>query len=216
MKAVVIAIGVGFGVFGCTLVASAQYGGYGGFGGYEDAHSSTLEEGVLRGSADFIRSLGLGIAAAGQGAVSFEEANRQAAENRAKWIQTYYDARRLNKEYQEAVRRMPDSDSVRRYLEAQRPKRFTWYELGVAGDLHWPAHLMSPKFASHREQIEKLFSERAYRGILSSQEQALIDELADEMIEELKEDIDDLRPRDYVKAKQFLVSLKHEARLPVS
>lgn len=210
MKTLMMTLCVGFGVFGWTLVASAQYGG-----GYIETHASTLEEGVLRGSADMFRSLGLGFSAAGQGAVAFEEANRLAIENRAKAIQTYYEARRTNKEYQDAVRRMPDADAVRRYLEAQRPKRLTWYDLGAAGDLHWPAYLMSPKFAESREQIEKLFSERTYKGILSNEQQAQVDELADAMIGELKMEIARLRPSEYVKAKQFLVSLKHEARLPV-
>lgn len=216
MKSLIMTIGVGFGVFGWALVASAQYGGYGGGGGgYVETHASTLQEGVLRGSADLARSLGLGIAAAGQGAVAFEEANRQAAENRAKWVQTYYEARRANKEYQDAVNRMPDAESVRRYLESQRPKRLTWYDLGVAGDLHWPAQLMSPKFTRHREELEKLFSERAYRGVLSSEEQARVDELTDAMMQDLRMEIGRFRPSDYVKAKQFLVSLRYEAKLPV-
>lgn len=214
MKTLMMALGVGFGLFGWTPVASAQYGGgYGG--GYVETHASTLEEGVLRGSADFIRSLGQGIAAAGQGAVAFEEANRLAIENRAKAIQAYYEARRTNKEYQDAVRRMPDAEAVRRYLEAQRPKRLTWYDLGVAGDLHWPAYLMSPKFAESREQIERLFGQRTYKGVLSNQEQAQVDELADAMMDELRMEVGRLRPSEYVKAKQFLVSLKYEARLPV-
>jgi len=123
MKRFIMALGVGFGVFGCTVVASAQYGGvYGGGGGY--GFSSTVEEGIQRGFADVIRSAGQYNLLTAQAAVNCAEAVRLDAENRFRMVQGYFEASRLNREYQQAVNRMPDPETVLRYLETLRPQRY--------------------------------------------------------------------------------------------
>ena len=214
MRAIVASL-VGIGLLGYSGAAWAQYGlWYGGPYGY-GPFSSTLEEGVQRGFADVIRSAGLGNLASAQAAVNWAQAARLDAENNYRLLQGYFEARRMNREYQHSINRMPPPEAVLRFLETLRPKRLTWNDLGVSGDLHWPAYLMAPKFNAQRAELQRLFNERAYKGVLSNTEQARVDELVRTMIMELKLDINSMRPTYYERAKQFLVSVNYEAGLPV-
>jgi hypothetical protein len=218
MRWKLLGLTIGFGIawLGLSRTAVAQYGGnMGAYGGNGGSFSSTLEEGIQRGFADVIRSAGEYNLLTGQGAVSWAEAVRLDAENRFRMVQGYFEARRLNREYQLSVNRIPDPESVLRYLETLRPKRLSWNDLGVSGDLRWPVYWMAPKFDAQRTQLERLFRERATKGVLSEAEQILVEDTVRSMILELRLEIEAMRPQRYERAKQFLVSVNYEAGLPV-
>ncbi len=216
MKALIPALAlVVIGLCAYSAIAPAQFAvGVGGWGdGY---HASTAAEGRARGMADVIRSQGQYNLTTSAAAVNMEEAARQNIENRAKWTDTYLEMRRTNKAYHDSLKKPRDPEAALRYAEAQKPKRLALGELGVSGDIHWPAYFSAEKFADQRQEIEKLFAERAQQGGLPSPQEARIEEITRAMLDEIKTEIDSMRPGDYTKSKQFLVSLAYEAALPVN
>jgi hypothetical protein len=124
--------------------------------------------------------------------------------------------RRANKAYQDSLKKSIDPENALRFAESQKPKRLALSDLGVSGDIHWPAGLSTDKFAGQRQDLDKLFAERAQKGSLSAQEAAQVRDVTRTMIDGLKAEIDAMQPSDYTKAKQFVVSLSYEASLPVN
>ncbi len=208
MLAVVVA-----GLCAWCAVAPAQFVVGGWDSGY---HASTAAEGAATGMANVIRSQGEYNLATSQAAINMEEAQRQDIDNRVKWTNAYFDMRRTNKAYQDSLKKPRDPEAALRYAESQKPKRLTLSELGVSGDIHWPETLPTDKCADQRRELEELFAERAQNGSLSPQKVAQVQTATRTMLDELKSEIDTMRPADYTKSKQFVVSLGYEASLPVN
>lgn len=201
----------------CTwsAVAPAQFAV--GVGGWDEGyHASTAAEGAARGMADVIRSQGQYNLDTSAAAINMQEVLRKDIENRGKWTDTYFEMRRVNKAYHDSLKKPRDPEAALRYAEAQRPKRLTLSDLGVSGDIHWPAGLATDKFANERQELDRLFAERAQKGSLSAQETAQVRDATRTMIDGLKAEIDSMQASDYTKSKQFVVSLSYEASLPVN
>jgi hypothetical protein len=179
-------------------------------------HASTAAEGAMTGMANAISAQGQYNLSTSEAAINMEEALRRDIENRGKWTETYFDMRRANKAYHDSLKKPRDPEAALRYAQAQKPKRLALSELGVSGDIHWPAKLAVDKFADERQELDKLFAERAQKGSLSPQEASQARETTRAMLDELKGDIDSMAPGDYTKSKQFIVSLSYEASLPVN
>jgi hypothetical protein len=208
MLAVVVA-----GLCMVNAVATAQFVVGGWDSGY---HASTAAEGAATGMANVISAQGQYNLASSQAVINMEEAKRQEIDNRAKWTNAYFDMRRANKAYQDSLKKSIDPENALRFAESQKPKRLALSDLGVSGDIHWPAGLSTDKFAGQRQDLDKLFAERAQKGSLSAQEAAQVRDVTRTMIDGLKAEIDAMQPSDYTKAKQFVVSLSYEASLPVN
>jgi len=190
----------------------AQLVGWGWGDGY---HASTAAEGAARGMADVIRSQGAYNEATSQAAINMTEAQRRDIENRQKWTETYFEMRRINKAYQDSLKKPRTPEAMLRYAAAGKPKRLTANEFDtVSGSIHWPESLRVDKYTAQRRQLDELFSERASKGAITGRQRNQIKSLAETMIEGLQQDIDSFRPQDYVAAKQFLNSLAYEATLP--
>ena len=150
----------------CIPFAPAQYHhyppyGYGwGGGGYH--HASTYEEGFQRGMADVIRSRGLANLLNSEAAINTEEARSAYIDNRAKWTQTYFEMRQMNRQYRQAERGpRPSAEDIYRYSKERLPDRLSPTELDpVSGAIEWPAILRGEEFAADREKMEELFAAR--------------------------------------------------------
>jgi len=204
---------MGLGILGGGAAAIwAQPWGWGWGGGY---HASTAAEGASRGMADVIRSQGEYNVNTSQAAINMTQAQRNDSENRQKWTETYFEMRRINKAYQDSLKKPRDAEGMLRYAAAGKPKRLSANEFdAVSGAIRWPDALQNDQFASQRRQLDGLFAERASKGAVTSGERRQIRSLTEAMVDRLQKDIDSYRPQDYVTAKQFLNSLAYEASLP--
>lgn len=187
------------------------YGGYGG--GY---HSSTAAEGRLRGMGDLVRSAGQANLSNSAAAINYSAARRNEIENYSARTQTYFEMRDYNRKARAAERGPRASmEQLVRFAQAGKPKPLSPSEVDVVtGVLDWPRWLKSNEFAADRQKVERLFSERAHKGGLGREDYMKAREVTDSMLAELKTQVRDTPPADYVASKQFLQSLAYAASQP--
>jgi len=192
--------------------------GFGYAAPYIDNRASTAAEGFQRGFADVLRAQGWRNLLNSKAAINYSEARRREIENREKWTKTYFEMRTMNRQYRSAERGpLPTKEDWVRYAQAGAPSRLGTEELdAVTGKITWPMVLKTPEFAQEREQLEKLFAERAAKGMVGMEEYQEIEEVTNQMKEALKKQITDIPPVAYTTAKNFLNSLAYEARFPGS
>lgn len=188
-------------------------GGYGGWG----SGSSTAAEGMGHGMADVIRAQGDYNLSTSAAAINMTEARRREVENRKNWTQTYFDMRRINKESRlSETAKAPSAEDIVRHAQAGKPKRLSTKELDpVTGVLLWPVLLQSNEFAKQREYVEKAFVQRAYDGSMKGEMYLDVQQIANDLIEQIKGWITKVPSDQYMGAKRFLQSVAYEAGQPV-
>jgi len=176
-------------------------------------HSSTYEEGVQRGFADVVRSAGAYNLMTSEAMKNVEQARRQYIDNRVYSTEKYFEMRRINREARAAERGpRPTMEDLIRYSDARKPDRLSPSELDpLSGRITWPVVLKDDRFQEDRQQLEKIFAERAVVGVLSMAQLTQIDSLTKHMLAVLKENINAYPPQLYTQAKSFLQSLAYEA-----
>ncbi|MEQ8790179.1 MAG: hypothetical protein RIC55_28040 [Pirellulaceae bacterium] len=210
-----------------TLVAAssapAQYDpfiyGYSGMmgGGYH--HASTLEEGIQRGAADVIRSKGAANLMNSEASINWEQGRKAYIENRQLWTQTYFEMRRMNKQYREAERGpRPSSEDLYRYAKERAPDRLSPTELDpLTASIAWPTVLRDESFADDRKKMEALFARRTTEeGAADPSIYTEIAQTGQQMEAKLKERIRDYPANIYLSGKKFLEGLMYESTLPPS
>lgn len=181
-------------------------------------HSSTLQEGYLRGAAAAIQSVGQANYLNSIAAVNLQEATRQAIENQNTYIRNTLENRELIQQYRERYRpRAPTKEEWQRVTEASLPDRLTPDQLDpITGQLVWPHILRTDEYRAFRERVDVLFSNRtpdnSGDGSPSQRELA---SLIDAMKMLLKSNIKTVTLSQYSSAKWFLRSLDYEAQLPL-
>jgi hypothetical protein len=179
--------------------------------------TSTPIEGIAHGLADVIRSIGDANLSNSAAAINISEARRREIENRKQWTETYFALRDVNRQYREAEikRQRGNPEDWIRYARAGKPKALGNRDLDVVtGEIRWPILLTGKDFDAQRVQLEKLFANRAYRGVMGADDFLSAGRLSGEMLASLKGRIRDYPPQKYVAAKRFLESLTYEAGLP--
>lgn len=181
------------------------------YGGGYSYHSSTAEEGIQRGYADIVRSQGMANLLNSQAAKEWEGARKEYIDNRLRATQTYFDMRRVNADYRESQRSSPLSmESYVRLARQQAPDPLSTSQLdSLSGAIGWPSALRKENYGPLRQQLDKLFQQRAgghldYQGIHAA---------CDEMLAQLKSEIMALPTNEYVTAKKFIESLDYTARI---
>lgn len=178
-------------------------------------HSSTYEEGVLRGAAEYQRATGEANLYNSMAAEHYESARQAAIENKKFAADTYFAMRKANQEARDAAR--PKRLTVDQYADiamrsAPSALAAQQYE-PMSGKLAWPDVLMSKQFDADRKAIDDAFRSRdADDGGKGSNFAAHIDRLTSRMEADLKANIDQLNPMDYMAARKFLGSVAHEAQ----
>ena len=85
----------------------------------------------------------------------------------------------------------------------------------VTGHIEYPMVLTSRQFAPYREELDKLFADRASAGGSMQYEQyQQIQRTVSKFIDALKETVNDYSAGDYGRARTFLDSIASEARFP--
>ncbi|MEX2176977.1 MAG: hypothetical protein WD872_21625 [Pirellulaceae bacterium] len=193
-----------------------------GFGGGNSQgfgyHSSTLQEGVLRGLADLARGTGEGQYWASLAAINRQEAASRYLANREQAVETYFRIKQINQAAREASRPQPLSqEQLTKIAKAQAPDRLNEAEYDrILGRLSWPAVLAGDEFASERIALNDAFSARTahdagpasafYGEVLAS---------TDSMLEKLAARLPAMAPAEFIAARKFLVGMAYEASLPL-
>ncbi len=181
-------------------------------------HSSTLQEGYLRGAAAAIQSAGQANYLNSIAAVNLQEAQRQALENQSTYVRNTLQNRELIQQYRERYRpRAPTAEEWKRVTEASLPERLAPDQLDpVTGELVWPHILRTDEYRPFRERIDVLFSNRTPDNSGDgSPAQRELASLIDAMKMLLKSNIKTVTLSQYSGAKWFLKSLDYEAQLPL-
>ena len=106
--------------YGPVVSPGFGFDGYGGFG----YHSSTLEEGVLRGLGDLTRSVGQANYLNSLASINQQEAVSRYIDNRQKYAETFFEMRQLNRAAREAERAQPlSTEQYVQLARAQAPNR---------------------------------------------------------------------------------------------
>ena len=195
--------------------AEAQWGGFGRMGGY----ASTAQQGAAYGMAQVIRSQGYANLQNSEAAKNWEDAKSMEIDNREKWTNTYFDMRKTNREARAEERGPPiTQEQAIRLAHKRAPTRLTTTQLDpVTGHITYPLVLTDTEFDPYRENVDRLFAERASSGGSVSYDQFQeIQQAVNSFADALKERVDRYAAGDYGTARTFLTSLAHEARFPGS
>ena len=203
-----------------TFVQAQRYGPGGGYGPYGGGyHSSTAAEGAARGMADVIRSQGQYNLKTSEAAVNLGEARRRQIENDGLWTSTYFQMREINRQHRDAEikRRRGNPEDWIRYAQAGKPKPLSNSELNaVTGEIHWPMLLTVKNLDAQRTELQKMFTARAYHGVLGAEDFLKTSGLIDQMIAMLKDEISKVPAQQYITAKKFLESLAYVSGQPAA
>jgi len=173
-------------------------------------HASTAEEGIQRGMADVIRSAGYANLKNSEAAKNYEDARSKALDNRIKSTQTYFEMRRMNRQYRAAeAGPKPTQEELLRYAAARRPSQLSAHDIDpLTGDIDWPKALREPEYAKYTKTLEDMFRYKAQQhGDLTYRQQASVREVANGLASELKRNIKIYPPQAYVDAKNFVDAL---------
>jgi hypothetical protein len=184
---------------------------------YPYTHASTFQEGVARGVGDVIRSAGEYNLATSAAAVNWTDARKRQIESDLQWLKTYYEFKDIKAQARaaELARQRVSPEEMVRFAQAGKPRPLSPRELDAAtGKIRWPILLNSEEFAAGRNQVQKVFEDRAYHGVIGAAEFVRVSHLADQMLADLKSQIRSVPADQYVEARRFLVSLAYEAGQP--
>ena len=187
-------------------------GPWGWGGGYH--HASTLAEGAQRGFADVVRSAGQYNLDTAQAQNIQQDSVSKYLDNRLKGTDTYFQMREANRQYRQRLETPPlSSEQLYRIAAEQAPKTLAASDLDpLTGDISWPIVLQGDEYEEARTKLEGLFALRAKEGDSSYVFQ--IQQVANETLAQLKANIRNYPPPEYLQAKRFLESLAFSARAP--
>jgi hypothetical protein len=191
-------------VFGGACGGWAQTTNY--FNNNENSFSSTYEEGVQRGFASIIQARGSANLMNSEAAGNYQQAYSQYLNNRMQATETYFGMRDYNRKARaaEAPRRATAED-LARYAKIDAPKPLSVSQLDpLTGFVSWPLALREDAYAQQRAMLEGYYKERAKNGQLTLDQANEVKQITAVMQEELKSNIRNIPPQNYVQAKKFL------------
>jgi hypothetical protein len=178
--------------------------------------ATTPIQGIDYGIAKIIRSVGDYNLQSSQALLNLSEVQRREMENWRLFTTTYFELRRLNREYRAMERGgQPTQAELVHIAQMGKPRRLTPSELDtISGQIAWPIVLQAVEFAPYRDQLNQLFAQRASSGVLGLDQYLNADRVTTSMLDVLRRHIFDVPPVDYMAARRFLESLSYESRFP--
>jgi hypothetical protein len=189
-------------------------GGGGGFGWGGYGGGGTAEGAYLHGMGDVVRSAGYANVMNSLAAQNYEQAYSQDLDNRLKATNTYFEMRRTNKAARAEEAGPPATAAqLASYAAEMAPKRLSSSELDpVTGEVNWPLVLNDDRYASLREAVDKLFSQRQSSVSGGAADYRQLVSAIEAMRAAIVKNINDYSPSTYLQARKFLDSLLYEAR----
>lgn len=194
-----------------SVPSSTTVNAYGGWGGNYGA--STAAGSAMNGMASAISAAGDYNLATSAAAVNMTQAQHNEIQNRQEWTNTYFEMRATNRAARAAERGpKPTMEQLVRIAHDGAPSPLKTSQVDpVSGSLAWPGPLQAEGFDAQRAEVQQLFAKRASQGGLDYTEQAKARQAIQVMREELKAQIKDIPPQDYVASRDFLRSLNYAA-----
>ena len=190
--------------------------------GHWQHHSSTYQEGVLRGMSSYIQALGVAHVNHAQAAILEEQAEWAAYENVKKRIETFNDRRRMHRERNEEDReyaRLQDEEGKalleqRQATEYRDAYRLSFSEFNrTTGEIYWPEALQSEAFAAERAKLNKLFAHRSeYKLEKDHYIVQEIEAVQTALKKRLRSNREQMPHQEYVAAQAFLRGLLYEVK----
>ena len=207
-----------------VLVASRPSQAQHGFGNMQGgggwvSWASTAQQGADMGLAAVVSSRGYANLMNSEAAKNWEEAKTLEIQNRMRWTETYFEMRKTNREARAAEDGPPVThEQTIRMAKMGLPPRLGSTQLDpVTGHIEYPMVLTASQFAPYREELDKLFADRASAGGSMQYEQyQQIQRTVSKFIDALKENVNNYSAGDYGRARTFLDSIASEARFPAS
>ena len=212
-RAVVVLLAVLAGLVG-AWPAAAQWGGYGyNRGGY----ASTAAQAAAYGMSEMMRAQGYQNLQNAEAAKNWEEAKTMEIQNRLRWTETYFEMRKVNREAKAAEQGPPvTQEQAIRMAKMAAPPRLGSTQLDpVTGHVAYPPVLLDDIYSDYRKRLDQFFADRAAAGgSVQYSEMREFQSNVSKFIDVLKQNVNNYPAGDYGKARTFLDSLAHEARMP--
>lgn len=183
---------------------------YGAYGGYPYGGGYGLGD-ALRGAGEYNLNTS-------QAMINTEEARSKYIDNKLKWTQVYWERQRIGK--QALAEQYAEDRAARERWMANRepgaPPRLTSSQLDPStGKIYWPLPLTTPAYSGLRQKLDELYVLRAS----TDTNQELVNSIrntANDLKTELKSNIREMTPNDYIEARKFLDSLAWEGQFPAT
>ncbi len=193
---------------------------------FVDNRASTAAQAYQQGLSDVIRSRGQANLLNSQALGNIEDARSKNMQNKLQWTQTYFEMRKMNRQYREAERGpTPSASAFERWAKDAAPDRLKSVQLdSITGRINWPTLLQQAQYAPLRAQLESDFEQRAERhGAIGPDVALNINSATNQMLQLLEDELQQSRVNNtplpsylYIDAKKFIQSLAYEARFPIS
>jgi hypothetical protein len=179
----------------------SPYAGYGGYSG-----GGTVAGSALNGMANAISAKGNYNLSTSAAAINMTEARKNHIQNQNLAANTYFQMRAMNRAATAAERGPnPTMEQLIRIAKEGAPKPLSPNQMDpVNGQLNWPSALQQDMFASQRGEVDQLFTMRARYGGLGYADQMKVRQTIDAMAAQLKEQIEQIPPQDFVACRSFL------------
>ncbi len=181
-------------------------GFYGGNSG-----ASTAAGSAMNGMAHAVNAMGNYNLSTSAAAVNMTQARRNAIQNSAMYTDTYFQMRAANRAYRAAeAGPRPTSEQIARIARSGVPRPLSPGDVDtVTGRIHWPAALQQESFAGQRATLDEFAAQVATYGSLSLSDQMAARRSIEAMFADLKAQIAEIPPQQYVASRSFLNSLIH-------
>lgn len=218
-------------------IYSPWYGGYytGGWGSPVDALGSRYQ-----GMADLVRAQGQSQLDRTKAMVNYQDARSKYIDNQKKLADTYVSMQKAQRAYNQERAAMEKEREAQQ--EAARQKRVeanekrlasgtpVYYQPGftqtdtslsasqlnpATGEISWPEALMGDEYKASRDKMQELFKLRDSTGATSEISQEIYDE-AQVMKNQLRGQIKDMLPNDYLAARRFIEGLSNMGQKTVN
>ncbi len=186
-------------------------GGWGGgWGG--GMHASTAEQGAMMGMADMMQAAGSRNLMNAQALGFVEDARRKNIDNRMYGTEAYFQMKKTNREARAAMAPPKASQAdLERYAKQRAPSRLSPSELDpLTGVISWPTILREDTYTESRNALEQLYQQRASMGSLTGTERGQVQQAINALQADLKQNLRNYVPQDYVQAKKFIEGLNFE------
>jgi hypothetical protein len=195
-----------------------ESGDCGGGWGWGYRHASTYEEGAMRGMAAMMGAQGARNLMNAQALGLIEDARRKNLDNRLFRTHTYFAMRQYNRQARDVARGpRTTAEDRERLARAQAPPRLGAVQLDPArGAIAWPADFRDAQYESSRKTLEPLYYGLARTGYLTGEQHAQALQAIEAMDADLKRNISNYTPMNYIALRSFLDGLKYEFVVPAA
>jgi hypothetical protein len=182
------------------------YGGYPGSSG-----GGTVAGNALNGMGSVISAKGDYNLSTSEAAINMTLAQKNDIQNRQLYSDTYFEMRAANRAATAAERGpRPTEEQLVRIAHQGVPRPLSTSQMDpVSGRLEWPDPLQAKAFEAQRSEVDQLFAKRANYGGLGYSDQAKLREAVNAMSDQLKEQIREIPPQEYVASRSFLKSMQY-------